>query len=332
MSPPAFAAAPRSAEERRAVAEAAAWFVRLQGQAGDAAVERRQWQQWRDADPAHAWAWQRVEQVCRQFRQVPGRVAAPAFASLASRRQVLGSLVLLLSAGAVGLGAYRLAVPELAGERYRTARGERRELRLADGSSVTLNGGSDLRVVFDGTRRRLHLQAGEILVATHPDSHTPARPFSVGTPQGEVRALGTRFSIRLAPDHALVGVQEKAVELSPVQGPAQRLEAGQQSRLYAAAAARPEPAEAHLASWQQGYLVAVDMPLGRFLEELGRYHPGYLGCDDGVAGLRVFGAFPTDDLEESLDALLEVHPLRRRRLSRFWNRLEAVPAAQSGHS
>jgi transmembrane sensor len=342
-----------SDDERRAIHEAAQWFVRLQGEGGglgadiDAATDagadsdsnsasrpsahaplndacRRQWQAWLAQHPAHPWAWSRVEQVCHQFRQVPGPVAGKALGTLPARRSVLAGLVLLASAGALGLGAYQAVGPEQRGMRYQTARGERRELRLADGSRITLNGGSDLRVDFDGERRQLHLLAGEMLVSTHADDREPARPFGVTTPQGDVRALGTRFSIRLEDDHALVAVQEKAVMLSPASGRALRLEAGQQSRLYGTAATLPVPAESHLVSWQQGYLVVVDMPLRRFLAELGRYHPGYLGCDDAVADLRVFGAFPLQQLDESLAALMEVYPLARRQLTRYWNRLERL--------
>ncbi len=311
----------RAPEEVRAINEASVWFVRLNADERDIATLRREWQAWLALDPAHPRAWQKVEAVCRHFDRVPGRIAVPTLHSLASRRTVLRSMVLLGASGVVALGATRLGSTGDGELSYRTARGERRRITLADGSALDLNGGSHLEVLFDGESRRLRLHEGEIIVATHADPQH--RPFSVDTPQGRILALGTRFTVRREGERSVVSVLEKVVELTPVDAPQrkQRLRAGEQAFLSRHEATPPMPAEALLSSWESGYLVVVDMPLGRFVDELGRYHPGHLGCDTGIAGLKVSGAFPIDDLEGALGALGEVFPLRLQRFTRYWTRL-----------
>src|SRR5690606_3701418 len=48
--------------------------------------------------------------------------------------------------------------------------------------------------------------------------------------------------------------------------------------------------------------------LRSFLAELSRYRSGHLGCDDAVAAIRVSGAFPLDDIEQTLLSLTESFP------------------------
>ncbi len=76
---------------------------------------------------------------------------------------------------------------------YTTERGERAELRLADGSRVVLGGGSTLRVprIFAETARELYLDGEAYFEVTHD----PARPFRVHTQRSITEDLGTRFVV-----------------------------------------------------------------------------------------------------------------------------------------
>lgn len=45
-------------------------------------------------------------------------------------------------------------------------------------------------------------------------THDTARPLIVGATEGNVRATGTRFNVRLVRDKAIVSLVEKIVDLS----------------------------------------------------------------------------------------------------------------------
>jgi transmembrane sensor len=207
---------------------------------------------------------------------------------------------------------------------HRTATGERRDLTLPDGSLAALDTSTSMDVAFDDQQRLLRLHSGRILVSTEPDAL--GRPFSVQTPQGRVLALGTRFTVHVAGDGLChVDVQEKAVRLLPLDSEATpgELQAGQRAAFSSSTAHPPTAADPFAASWHEGGLIALDMPLGQLVEALARYRPGYLGCTDEVAGLRVSGAFPVDDTDRALAALVSRFPLQLRSRTRYWVLVEA---------
>ncbi|WP_095108543.1 FecR domain-containing protein [Pseudomonas sp. Irchel 3E20] len=305
------------AAELAALSAAAQWFARLES--GTATAEDQQaWHRWRGADPLHEQAWQRMESVREQLAGVPGKLAAPALRGAErSRRQVLRSVLVLASAGSVGWLGWRSEASQQRFADYHTAVGERREVRLADGSSLLLNTNTSVNVRFDGQQRLLHLLAGEILVSTAADPLR--RPFRVETRQGRVLALGTRFIVRAEGVGGEVAVLDKAVQVSLAgQRTALRLEAGQRVALQAQGLGPVRANDASVGAWQQGSLIAIDRPLGELLAELARYRVGVLRCDPAIAGLKVSGAFPLDDTDLALAALHSAFGLKITRYTRYW--------------
>ena len=69
-------------------------------------------------------------------------------------------------------------------------------------------------------------------------------------------------------------------------------------------------------------LLAQNMPLAGLVDELRRYHRGFLRVHPDVAGLPVSGAFPVSDTAASLDLLEKTLPLRISRIGAFWARIE----------
>lgn len=65
-------------------------------------------------------------------------------------------------------------------------------------------------------------------------------------------------------------------------------------------------------------LVAQDMPLAEFLDQLSRYRPGHLDCDGAVAQLPVSGTYPLADTDQVLAMLLATLPVRLRTATRYW--------------
>ncbi|MDB5998037.1 MAG: iron dicitrate transport regulator FecR [Pseudomonas sp.] len=306
-----------SPEELKAISVAAQWYARLQsGVATDS--DRAAWNDWLSADACHSQAWQRMAAVGEQMARVPGALAAPALRGAGlTRRQVVRSVLVLASAGSLGALGWRSETSQNLFADFRTAVGERREFRLADGSSLLLNTDTSVNLRFDGRQRVLQLVSGEILVTTAAD---PAqRPFKVVTPQGEVLALGTRFIVRSTAATGEVAVLEKAVEVKPSGGGSTvRLEAGQSIEFTATTSRVIRRNNASTGAWQQGSIIAIDRPLAGLLADLSRYRSGVLRCDPRIADLKVSGAFPIDDTDRALAALESGFSLKIHRYSRFW--------------
>lgn len=328
MSPPPAELPPR------VIREAAQWLVRLhsgEADAGDLAGCAR----WRAAHPAHEQAWQKAERMAQQFGAVPPALGVPVLtrrSAHAHRRAALRTLAVLgVAAPAAWLG-WRHAPWQGWTADYATATGERREVVLADGSRLRLNTGSAVDVAFSDTLRQVRLHRGEIHIRTAPDAPGLQRPFVVDTPQGRLRALGTRFVVRLLPADAggdgtaRLTVLEHRVEIAPRGGGApQILEAGQSTRFTPTAIAPPQPAALLPAAapdgapgWLQGVLYADNLPLADFLAELARYRPGVLRCAPEVADLRISGAFQLADTDYVLALLRETLPVQVVLRTRWW--------------
>lgn len=320
---------PATTEELRdAVRAAARWYARLHaGAAGVGAAnehERREWARWLAASPQHRRAWQEIENTLAQIGRVPADLAGPALrGAAAERRRLLRKLAVVAALSPLPWVAYRAGPWPLAAD-YRTRVGERRRLALPDGSLLALNTDSAVDVVFTELRREIRLRRGEILVATAPDPAAISRPFQVRTEHGLVRALGTRFTVRVAGERTTVSVLEDVVRITPGGGEPVTIAAGKRIVFDGAGAGAAGRVDAGAGSWLDGRLVAVDMPLAQLLDELGRYRAGVLSCDPAIAGLKISGAFPLDDTERALAALSETFPVRQQRLTRYWVRLVPV--------
>ena len=303
--------------EREALRSAAQWYAQLTcGQ--DLPTVQQRWQHWHDADPLHRHAWQQVEAVRQLVEGVPGNVAAPALQQAReSRRRVLRQLLVLAGVGAVGWAGWESDVRTNLVATHHTGVGEQRGVSLADGSQVLLDSRSALDVRFDNDRRLLRLLSGRVMVQTAADAL--ARPFLVETAQGQVQALGTRFTVQTDERYCEVAVLEKAVQIRPADShQTLRLDAGQQVRFDRARAGDHWISDASVASWRTGNLIAIKRPLGDLLEEMSRYRRGWLRCDPSIAGLRVSGAFPLDDTDRALAALESGFELRIVRRTEYW--------------
>ena len=301
---------------------AAQWYVDL---ARGTEAMREAHRQWLHDDPRHAQAWGRVERLQAAFGQLDARVARPALqSSRAKRREVLKVLALLIGSSALlSIGARMDPWRKMMAD-YATGTGERLPVTLSDGSRIVLNTCTALDISFDENLRRVVLREGEVFIQTAPDPL--ARPFIVRTAFGDLRALGTRFLVRINPASARVSVLEHAVEWrSPLPGSTPvRINAGQQLDFSSTVAGVPVPLAKGADAWRDNLLVVSDWRLGDVIAELSRYRAGHLGCDAGVAELRISGSFQLGDIDVVLDNLSAMLPIRLRRFTRFWAQVEAV--------
>lgn len=316
----------------RTAREAAEWLATLMSGTADDEDQRR-WRLWREADPVHEQAWQRIEHLSAGLRQLHSGAARQALHGAGPQRTVRRRTLLTVlwtgAAGAAGwTGLHSRAGRELLADQ-RTATGEQREARLPDGTRLLLDTASAVDMRYGATERLLVLRAGRILVTTaHPAGEL--RPFVVQTAEGRVRALGTRFSVRQEDGATTVAVTEGAVELTGAGGASHVLAAGRRARLSASGIemdSHPLDEDAALA-WTRGQILADGMRLDAFLAELARYRPGLLQCDPAVGALRISGVFPVADTETALGTLPLSLPVQVRKRTRWWLRVE--PAGTLG--
>lgn len=305
--------------ERSIVREAARWYMRLNDSDHDAAQQQR-FEQWRRQHPDHERAWQLAQRVSQQWQGIPHGVGLPTLdrADHLSRRTGLKALVLLMTAGPAGLLAWRQSSWS-ADER--TAVGEQRQLTLPDGTLLSLNTQSAVDIVFDATQRLIRLRAGEILLTTGQDRLK--RPLLVQTDQGNVRPVGTRFSVRLEEAGSLVSVFAGAVDIQPNRGSIEvRLNAGQRVRFDSQHVLTAMALTPGSGDWSQGVLRVERMPLSAFVRELNRYRPGWVRCDPQVGELLISGAFQLRDTDLILSAVSRALPVEVLYRTRYWVTLQ----------
>ncbi|MEB0010895.1 FecR domain-containing protein [Glaciimonas sp. Gout2] len=328
--PPPRANPPGSgAKDFSVLQEAAEWFAVLRSEKANA-YDHRRWAVWINATPLHAEAWSRVEAVNQQFGLLS---AVPAHAALSApgrqRRTLVKSLVALCVMVAVGdtaLDTYsaRTYLATMKAQ-YRTYIGRTRKLTLEDGTVVWLNTDSAVDVYYSGSTRQIRLRAGEILVQSAHDTQIPARPLEVSTPDGQVRALGTRFTVRYQETGSAVAVFEGAVEISPAKSNAIQLaQAGFARDFGVSWIGASRVSDESRAAWVNALLTPDNMRLDDFLAELGRYRHGYLGCAPEVAHLRLVGVYPLADTDRILTTLAATLPVHIRRRSSWWVTVEAI--------
>ena len=311
----------------RVLQDAAQWFAVLQsGSASEA--DRLAWRSWL-REPEHAAAWQRVERISGQFQPLADdRIARSASHLLQqrqpNRRQAL-KMLSLMSGGALVLATGLTSWREWAADQ-RTAVGEVRDLRLADGSQLWLNTDSAVDVAFDRHVRQLSLYRGELLLDTPDES----RPLRLLTAEGRLQARQhARFAVRQYHGLTQLNVFAGAVEIQPTSlGASQTIASGQQTSFGSDFVRPAQAVQAASQAWADGVLLADNQRLEDFVAELGRYRRGYIGCDPRIADLRVVGAFPLADTERVLDALESTLPLRINRRLPWWISLE--PSGRTG--
>jgi transmembrane sensor len=284
---------------RTARAEAAAWVVRLHGPERSPEVEAG-FRRWLAADPEHARQFERVTDVWDAGARVPvsglprvrGAWRAPAIRGWAVAAAIL---VATLGIAWLALGLLR------PGTVYRSRMGEVRRVELKDGSSISLDSDSEIRVVYSDTERRVQLDRGQGYFEVR---HNPGWPFVVVAGRHQITDIGTEFVVRYDPALTVVTLIKGRIAVSSrssgMESTGRILAAGQ--RLTFAGDAPPkldQPRLDEVTAWQRGEVMLDDTPLTQAVAELNRYDTARLVIDDPrVARLRVSGIYHTGNNRE----------------------------------
>ncbi|MDY7534591.1 FecR family protein [Pseudomonas sp. Bout1] len=302
--------------------QAAEWMIRLhEGQLTEA--QRQAFERWKQQGPLHAASAARMEGVVARMLALRGQ-KAPARAALSAafarngkaRKNHLRALVLACTLALPATALLYSPYPQQWMADVHNGPGEWKTLRLADGSTLTLNGISAANLHFDSRQRRIELLQGEILVEV---AHDGERPFVVQTAQGTLRALGTRFVVKREGDVTVLSMLESRVAAKSANG-RQTLEvdAGSQARVSADAvrlSGSIDPASVNEA-WHRHQLVVDNRPLPEVLDEIARHRSGRLQFDrTALAKLKVSAVLPLDDTDRTLQMLAHTLPISLKRFT-----------------
>lgn len=290
-------------ERQRIVEEAIEWMVRLQS--GDfSAAEGDALERWKALSSEHAEVFRQLLGSLAPLQDSPwrGQPSATVLRALeqpSSRRRFVGGALglFVLLAGGAGLERWVQAGMGLPGE-LATGTGERRDWLLADGA-----------------QRRLELRRGAMRLEVKED---PRGAFALDCAAGRVDC---------ASGSLLLAEERGAIRLVTLRGSA-RLTTGE-GRQLAVAARRSllfdagglleqGPMQAGEDAWASGWLEVHDRSLAWVAEAFRPYLPGILQLDAEIAGNRVSGLFPLDDMHTSLDMLGRSLPIRVLRYSDYW--------------
>jgi transmembrane sensor len=327
-----------------ATREAAAWFARLR--ADDVSEQdRARFEQWLAADPQHRRAYAGFERFWTSSGDYAGdrrvaeatcdaaRAAKTAEAEAIARNVKAGTqrtretrrrtLAMAASVCVTALALVFLLLWPRTNQTYQTGIGEQRSVMLADGSRITLNTDSRLRVSYSESTRTVRLEHGQAYFRVAKES----RPFEVETGNGVVRAVGTAFDVYRRDEGVVVTVAEGTVMVtdtvrSPTAGAraipekaAKVLHAGERVALTHGAQlqeARVEtaPVERSVA-WLGGKLMFDAEPLDRAVAEINRYSTQQVMIgDDRINTLQMSGVFRVGETDDFVRAVSDYFSLR----------------------
>jgi transmembrane sensor len=291
--------------------EAAAHWVAVLKRGAPSGSDQRALKAWLRQDIAHAGALDLMMQVWAETGALADRpiTRAPA-APRSIRRSPAWTWAPLGGAVLAGLAAVAVIAPVYS-RTYETAVGQMTAINLPDHSTVWLNTDSRLTVSYSLTRRSLSLERGE---AEFKVAHEATRPFLVDTPNAQVRATGTEFSVRYDDGLSHIDLVEGTVRVKslPAATEETRLTAGYALDVAGAGPFRLTKADPQTdLAWRNGQLVFFERPLDQVVREFARYSGIKVRFADVRAErLKITGAFRAADFSSFLRDVSAVDGVR----------------------
>ena len=288
-------------------AEAARWLARRDaGPLG--AEEASAFEAWRASDPRRLGAYIRLEAVSARLDRAGALAGMPVRTAPSRRWAMAGGLAAAAMLALWPAAGYLRG--ELNGQRYATDIGEQYRTALPDGSLIELNTATRVAVELKPDEREVRLRKGEAVFEVAKDR---ARPFIVRTEFGDVRAVGTVFSVRTV-DGFEVAVSEGLVEVQRGGRILARVGAGEIFRMNPKGPAVQEAGQAQAIersmAWREGKVVFAGETLAEAVAELNRYNRTKVEiADPKVAAIEVGGYFRATDPAGFAKALERSFPI-----------------------
>jgi transmembrane sensor len=302
-----------SPEQQRRLEKAAEWRMRLaRNPSLGRAPEYLQW----CSDPLNASASEAINQgwscvgaldtapeMLELRRQALMRMRRTGASRWHGRKVKLGAAVAAVVIGVVGAAALylNLHLPDY----YQTDIGERRVVALPDGSRISMDSDTRVRVVYRKTARAITLDRGR---SRFDVAHDSSRPFTVTAGPRTVVAVGTSFDVERLQSTVLITLIQGQVVVEGAEPqlstPTISLNAGEQLVVSRdtkpnIVAADPQVARA----WESGRLLFRDEPLGDAVARVNRYTTHAIQIDPSIASIRISGVFNAGDIGSFVSAV-----------------------------
>ncbi|GAA3265568.1 hypothetical protein GCM10020258_33450 [Sphingomonas yabuuchiae] len=181
---------------------------------------------------------------------------------------------------------------------YASTVGQQRQVALPDGSDMTLDADSRVAIAFSVSGRDLRLESG---AARFEVRHDATRPFAVTTPEGQMVALGTNFSVDRGAGHSELRVYRGRVRLTVPGQAAVVVTGGHWAEAGAGRIVVHDFDIARYQGWQDRWLSGDRIRLGDAVARLGRYSARPIRLADPALAEETFnGRFRLDTPVESL--------------------------------
>ena len=305
--------------------EAAAWLLRLRarGELGD----HSDFDHWLAADPAHGATFAAVrstwdmfgdqgaapellairrDALTRAHRAGGRRWAAPAL----PRRGVAAGIAAALAAASVG-GFMLLRAEPAAATVYQTGLGEQRTVTLKDGSRLSLDANTLVKVAYSRDLRLVELMAGRAHFEVTAD---PARPMTVRAGAKTIIAEGAAFTVERQSQSVVVTLIEGNVAVSDADNRTPATEMKPQQQLALApntpAVLRQAVDVDRAMAWREGKLAFDDETLADAAARMNNYSTTKIVVEgDAARSLRISGIFKAGDSAAFADAVKAYFPL-----------------------
>ncbi|MET0535274.1 MAG: FecR domain-containing protein [Steroidobacter sp.] len=302
--------------------QAAAWVVRLHGE--PSAVDLERFEQWCNLDPRNERAfdealaaWINVGEHATATRILAMRHAALGRARRAERRgtsdpwkwrALAAAICLFVLAPIISVVWYKTRPP--AEQIFQTAHGEQRVIVLADGSRMSLDALSEVRVSYTPDVRNLQLISGR---ANFEVTKDVTRPFKVRSGPRIVTALGTVFSVEREAADVVVTLVEGSVAVTTRDVPNAHIQLRPLQELRITDSGQVslrdgiDPVQA--LAWRDGKLIFDDEPLRSVAARMNNYGATRIEVTGEANDLRVGGVFKAGDTMAFVDAMQMYFPL-----------------------
>jgi|TARA_R110002012_G_scaffold114559_4_gene261346 transmembrane sensor len=312
-------------DKERVKREASEWIARMER--GElTASDKTELNAWLAISPEHEKQLKRLAQLWDKMSEIGQRSShQQRTTEKEKKRSFFGQKFAELSYKTAAFAALVLAIPIIfylqgslenasKNDQYFTKIGEQKSIILTDGSELLLNTNSIVEVNYTRKQRNITLFQGEANFDVAPDK---SRPFTVKAGTGDVRALGTNFSVRLEGNSVNVLVSHGTVRVRAndnidathhANNPAHQdknqviVSAGNNVVFddieVESVEQESDKSIAKKLYWRKGFLSFDDEPLSDVVAELSRYTKlNIVIADKSIQAMKVGGFYPIDNLE-----------------------------------
>ncbi len=294
----------RSQDELHAAARD--WVVALVSGNVDAATMSA-FLAWQAENPAHAAAFDKARRL--YAGAVTHEITLRARSDRRFRRPVLvaGALAACFALGLLFSRPEMLFPPD-----YAAPDGPARNIALADGSRVLLDGGSAIDIRMSPDRRDITLLRGR---AWFQVMHDTARPFVVAANGGTTTDISTAFAVDATGVQTRVDVTQGIVRVEAAGG-RRMLRAGDNAS-WTADNLTASTSQGDALAWREGQIIIRNQRFGDAARLLDNYIPGHVLVIGGIADAKVGGVFASRNAEKGLEALARSQGAHIRRFGGF---------------